>query len=34
MELSLPSLEVMNGLSNSVELPEEFLILFIENCIH
>ena len=33
MELSLPLLEVMNRLSNNVELPEDFLLLFIENCI-
>jgi len=33
MELSLASLEVVNKIANSNELPKEFLTLYITNCI-
>jgi|688.fasta_scaffold2025670_1 hypothetical protein len=34
MELSVSSLELINRLVNSVELPKEFLTLYITSCIH
>jgi len=33
MELSLSSLELINRVANAVELPKEFLTLYITNCI-
>ena len=33
MELSLSLLELINKVANAVELPKEFLTLFISNCI-
>ena len=34
MELSLCSLELINKLASAVELPKEFLTLYISNCIN
>lgn len=34
MKLSTCLLEVFNGLSTNVELPKEFIQLFIRNCMH